>query len=244
MLFAIDIDGTIAGAAPDAVRIHYMNRALKLGLSETRLAEFGSYRAFAQSSEVQMWGAIPSHQKSYMNALEQAQWDADIQRSRLPIPGALEAIHALTQQGHVIYVTCRRDTTGEITQGWLARYDFPHPGDVYHCSQYYEKYRMVYAHASPREHITLIDNQARDLILSYKGLVLDHREIAQSLLRRLILVAFGEPTLPPLPTRLPVPVVALDSWDQWQDKLEHPTEYRTAFWQQRKPPYQPQVHAS
>lgn len=235
MLFAVDIDGTIAGAAPDAARIRYMNRALKLGLSETHLAEFASYRAFAQSPEVQMWGTTQARQDAYMAALEVAQWDADIQRAYLPVPGACEAIHALTQEGDLIYVTCRREATSEVTQGWLARHGFPRPGDVYHCERhYYQKYVVAHAHAGSRERITLIDNQIRDIVISYKGLVLHHEEVARSLIPRLVLVAFGVPTLPPLPRRLPFPVVALDSWQDWQEKLERPSDHRLAVWQERR----------
>ena len=58
MLFAIDIDGTIAGTDHGREYAHYLNRVLGIGISEEKVAAFSSYREFAYSAEVQAFGAV------------------------------------------------------------------------------------------------------------------------------------------------------------------------------------------
>jgi hypothetical protein len=53
MLFAIDIDGTIAGTDHGHEYARYLNRILGIGMSEEKVAAFASYREFALSAEVQ-----------------------------------------------------------------------------------------------------------------------------------------------------------------------------------------------
>lgn len=232
-MFAIDIDGTIATYQNTNAYAAYLNETLDLSIPLTWRAGPGLYRELVSDPSVLAYVAGSEERKAYFKAVcEAGQYSPIVQSRALPLPGAVEALHTLSQEDRVIYVTCRKESTKAVTMSWLTQYGFPHPESLYHCQQYYGKYLAAYQVASPNEKIILIDNQARDIVLSYKGLVLHHREVARAIVQRLVLVAFGRASLPNLPGKLPFPVQSLDSWMNWQQKLEQPAEYRVAVWQQ------------
>src|SRR5215472_12851343 len=141
MLFAIDIDGTIAGTDHGREYAQYLNRVLDIGMSEAKVAAFSSYREFAFSAEVQAFGAVSQeNQDRYMEALELAQHDVEVQRASLPLPSAVEGVTALSTYGRVIYVTCRYASSRELSQQWLARYGFPNPEQVFTCERFHHKF--------------------------------------------------------------------------------------------------------
>jgi len=149
MLFAVDIDGTIAKhELGEKSLISYMNRELGLGLSEARLAEFRccsqipnaelqtlmahsqevrtEYEAYSQqytlkgSSEVQAWLAqAEQHKKRFEEVLYASQFDPDIQKVKVPTPGAIQAVHQLALLGKIIYLTLRKPYSEQLTREWL-----------------------------------------------------------------------------------------------------------------------------
>src|SRR5579859_7850670 len=156
MLFAIDIDGTIAGTDHGREYANYLNRVLGIGMSAERVAAFSSYREFALSAEVQAFGAISQeNQNRYMEALELAQYDAEVQRASLPLPSAVEGVTALSTYGRVIYVTCRYASSRELSQEWLGQYGFPNPDRVFTCERFHHKYVEAQKNAAADEPIVL-----------------------------------------------------------------------------------------
>ena len=215
MLFAIDIDGTIAGTDHGREYAQYLNRVLGIGMSEERVTAFSSYREFALSDEVQAFGAISEeNQDRYMAALELAQHDEEVQRASLPLPGAVEGVTALSTYGRVIYVTCRYASSRELSQEWLARYGFPNPEQVFTCERFHHKYVEAHKNAFTDEPIVLIDDHAEDIVKTFRKLVKEYYQIAKSVYGRFGLVAFGTDKAPTVANQLRIPVLALPSWEK------------------------------
>ena len=126
MLFAIDIDGTIAGTVSRAPVCRLAVIAiLGIGLSAEKVAAFASYREFALSAEITSLWEPQENQDRDMQVLELAQHDAEVQRASLPLPCAVEGVKASSTYGRVIYVTCRYASSRELSQEWLGRKGFP-----------------------------------------------------------------------------------------------------------------------
>jgi uncharacterized HAD superfamily protein len=213
MLFAIDIDGTIAGTDHGREYVQYLNRVLGMGMSEEKIAAFASYREFALSAEVQAFGALSQeNQDRYMAALEDAQYDAGVQRASLPLPHAVEGIMALSTYGRIIYVTCRYESSRDLSQEWLAQYGFPNPEQVFTCERFHHKYVEAQKHAFADEPIILIDDHAEDVLKTFRRLVKEYYHIAKSVYGRFGLVAFGTDKAPAVPNQLRIPMLALPSW--------------------------------
>ena len=215
MLFAIDIDGTIAGTDHGREYAHYLNRILGIGMSEERVTAFSSYREFALSAEVQAFGAVSQeNQDRYMEALELAQHDTEVQRASLPLPSAVEGVTALSTYGRVIYVTCRYASSRELSQEWLAQYGFPNPEQVFTCERFHHKYVKAQKNAATDEPIVLIDDHAEDIVKTFRKLVKEYYQVAKSVYGRLGLVAFGTDKAPTAPNQLRIPMLALPSWEK------------------------------
>jgi len=215
MLFAIDIDGTIAGTDHGREYAHYLNRVLSIGISEEQVAAFASYREFALSAEVQAFGAVSQeNQDRYMEALELAQHDAEVQRASLPLPGAVEGVTALSTYGRIIYVTCRYTSARALSQEWLAQYGFPNPEHVFTCERFHHKFVEAQKNAFVDEPIVLIDDHAEDIVKTFRKLVKEHYQVAKSVYGRCGLVAFGTDKAPMAPNQLRIPMLALPSWDK------------------------------
>ena len=215
MLFAIDIDGTIAGTDHGREYAHYLNRVLGIGLSAEKVAAFASYREFALSAEIQAFGAVSQeNQDRYMEALELAQHDAEVQRASLPLPGAVEGVKALSTYGRVIYVTCRYASSRELSQEWLGRYGFPSPERVFTCERFHHKYVEAQKNAAADEPIVLIDDHAEDIVKTFRRLVKEYYQVAKSVYGRFGLVAFGSGKPPTVPHQLRIPMLALPSWEK------------------------------
>lgn len=215
MLFAVDIDGTIATYQGTTAYAPYLNRVLALGLPEEIEGESGTAYALTAAERIYAYvETSPEHKDRYQAAIHEAQFAADVQERAIPIQGAVETMHWFAAQGTLLYVTCRKQATQHVTQAWLARYGFPRPDRVTCCETYYHKYITAYQYAGKREPLLLIDDRVRDLVLSFRGLVENQRNIAASICQRAALVAFGHEQLPPLPSRLPFPVIPLPSWEQ------------------------------
>ena len=165
MLFAVDIDGTIAESEKGhSSLIRYMNRELGIGLSEERLATFRAYHrgvspeiqrdmeasqqeretwqayfarfTFEGSPEVQHWLAqSPEHQARYAEVKQASQHDPGLQAAKIPILGAVEAMQQLARVGRLIYVSLRKPVSLALTRDWLARYGFPSWEQAFCCGE-------------------------------------------------------------------------------------------------------------
>lgn len=216
MLFAIDIDGTVAGSPPH-VLISYMSQKLGFHVPATHLAAFSSYRDFLRSPEVRTWLAqSDEHQTCYDQALYQAQFDIGVQKQSIALPGAVEATQALALLGRIMYLTLRKPESEQLTRDWLAVHGFPSPTDVFSCEHYQYKYLEAHRHADVDEYVMIIDDNYRPLLARFKTFFDEYRDIANSLRKRLAVVAYGAKEPPRWPFQKPAQplfdIAALPSW--------------------------------
>lgn len=227
MLFAIDIDATIAIDHNGYAR--YLNNALGLGIDEYTIEHIKSYENFYILPAVQNYLQEPDQRDYYQNIYEKLQYEPEIQRNLVPIPRAVQALNVLARSGKIIYVTCRQPGAESITSEWLARYGFPSPEQVTICPHYYYKYLVAYDQTKPREKIILVDDHAEEMVKSFFVMAKTHLDIAVSLRRRLAVVAFDHTEPPTFRFKVPFPVVALRSWHPKDLALmQHEQEQRQA----------------
>jgi hypothetical protein len=255
MLFAVDIDGTIAKhEAGEKALISYMNRELGLGISASRLAELrccsqvpnaelqtlmtysqevrAEYEAYSQqytfkgSTEVQAWLAQSElHKKRYDEVLYASQFDPDIQKVKVPMPGAIQAMHRLALLGKIIYLTLRKPYSEQLTREWLASYGFPSPDQAYCCEHFEFKYLKAHHHLQEGEPLTMIDDNIRSLIGRFPTLARIHTDVAHSLLRRISFVLIGNQVLDPIPEKFRrfsiarIPTFASEQFESWYKEV-------------------------
>src|SRR5579859_2724290 len=213
MFFVVDIDGVLA-ASSSAIAF-YLNRLLDLGIPDEVIEAMPSSAEIAQRPEVLAYCARGEEFRDRFNAAAQnAQYEAEVQQRKLPIPGSVEGVQALTHYGRMSYATCRKSRTKDTTVDWLVRYGYPHSEAVYCCDNFlYEKYLVGYEQAGKDEQIVYIDDLAQPLMAGLRPLVARHRSVAQSLIGRIALLAYGVEEPPTWPTpRDPYPVLALPDW--------------------------------
>ncbi len=108
MLFALDIDGTIGQDTNHIARI--LTREFQLPISESTLDRIDLLGAFLHSNTVQSYlkHSAPELREQFCKALKAANKHPDVQRNRVPIPGAVATLQELAQQGgRIIYTACR-----------------------------------------------------------------------------------------------------------------------------------------
>jgi len=251
MLFAVDIDGTIAKHEPgEKSLVGYMNRELGLGIPDARLAEFrccsqipnaelqvlmthssevrNEYEVYSQqytlkgSSEVQAWlTQSEQHKKRFEDALYASQFDPDIQKTKVPTPGAIQAMHQLALLGKIIYLTLRKPYSEQLTREWLASYDFPSADQAYCCEHFEFKYLKAYHYLQEGESLIMIDDNIRSLIGRFPTLARVHTDVAHSLLRRISFVLIGNQVLDPVPEKFQrfsiahIPTFTSEQFERW-----------------------------
>jgi hypothetical protein len=105
MLFAIDIDGTIACDKQGKAFARYLNQTLSLGVPDTTLHQLCCYREFFELNVVQAYiDKSQDHKQRYKTVFQLATNDPTIQQSLVPLEGALAGVEALSQHGKIVYV--------------------------------------------------------------------------------------------------------------------------------------------
>lgn len=216
MLFAVDIDGTVAkGDGKLAPYAQFLNQVVGFGLPDTFFTDDmdqDTYEAAVKASGVTK------------ELLEQAralkQYDPILQTRSVPIEGAVSAMHQLANIGKLIYVTVRMSFSEALTRSWLDRWEFPSSQECYCCANLYYKIRRAYEEANENEPIILIDDLASRLASTMVLVQRVEPDMARSLWHRLALVPFGK--------RLDTPVAQhlrhfmrsrIVSWDKEQIHL-------------------------
>src|SRR5579859_2398114 len=149
MLFAVDIDGTIAkGDGQLAPYAHFLNQMADFGLPDA---------FFADDMDKDAYSAAVKASGVTKEALEQArelkQFDPALQERSLPMPGAVEAMRQLADVGKLIYVTVRLPFSEGLTRRWLASHGFPNSSNCYTCANLYYKIHRAYEEAGSQEPI-------------------------------------------------------------------------------------------
>lgn len=199
MLFAVDIDNTIARDIKNAALRAYVMRALDLPTDEQAL------RVWMQNAE---------NAARFRACCEASETVPEVMGALQPIAGALDGVKQLAHIGTVVYVTCRVPELHGLTIDWLATHGFPSPENAHLCVRYSEKYLHAAKMASPEEPVILIDDRAEDIVRAFQHVARNHPNIAMNLIPRLSVVAFNPKEarwrmIPP-----PFPVLILKSWER------------------------------
>jgi hypothetical protein len=209
MLFALDIDGTIATSGNWFAR--WMTGVSGLNIADDQLAriEYGvdwwqlpAVRALSHERRVELRSLAHAHHK-----------DLPHLENRVPIPGAQDALWMLNDSARIIYTTCRPQTSAQLTREWLKRCGFPNAEQVYTCDLYHEKFIHAHSQATTAEPVIVIDDQISKLVPAFRTLVKEDRTIGVSLILRIMFVQIGQDEPPPFPP-IPFPVLACPSWQR------------------------------
>lgn len=193
MLFAVDIDGTIArGDGQLSPYAQFLNQTAGFGLPDTFFADDMDKDAYAAAVK-----ASGVTKEILEQARELKQFDTTLQERCLPIPGAVEAMHQLANMGKLIYITVRMSFSETSTRSWLARIGFPNSTKCFCCSNLYYKIRRAYEEADTYEPIVLIDDLASRVAWTMALCQRAEPDVARSLWHRLAFVPFG--TRPDVP---------------------------------------------
>jgi len=215
MLFAIDIDGTIAQDEHGHAYARYLNQALALNISEEIIEHLPSYLSFIMLPEVQAYVQNnEEHKQKYVETIRVAQHDPDVQRSATPMHNSVEGVKMLAEYGQICYITCRKSESQAITQEWLAQNGFLQPERVFFCEHYHHKYIAAHEQTTSDEPIILIDDHAEEVLKFFKRLIKEQYKVAKSVYKRVAIVAYGSKQLPIVPPKLQIPVFSLVSWNE------------------------------
>src|SRR5260370_5981125 len=137
MLFAVDIDGTIATNGNYFCRRMFALAGINLPEEELARCIYGYH--FWKHPQVQ---ALSDERRADLKQIAHLHHkDLDLLEQSVPIPGACAALHSLVSEGgRVIYTTCRPPAAEQLTRDWLARYGFPSPDQVHICEKYHSQY--------------------------------------------------------------------------------------------------------
>lgn len=211
MLFAIDIDGTIAQAGTGYAR--YLNQALALDIPDAIIDACTTYRDFAELPSVRLFRADPAQRERFKEVRDSLEHDSDMQRQLVPIAGAVDALNEMASDGaRIVYVTCRKPEAERLTRAWLAEHGFPYADSATMCAHYHYKYLAIHEQAAAREPVVLIDDRGETMLRAFGRLARLHSDVAVSLVSRLAVVAFDADEPPAVPFKVPFPVLALPSW--------------------------------
>lgn len=195
MLFAIDIDGTIAARSMRKF-VQLCNEHFELGLSNEALQRRMFYRDFLELPEIVKRKEDPE----FKRALAWIDLDPQLLIAMLPLPGAVQGVTQLAQHAPVAYYTARHSAVRpernppmeQATKEWLVKKQFPCSDAVVFCSGVSDKLArlVVVAQIQP---VMLIDDQYEKLLNVFALLDQHSREVLQE---NLHLIAFGATSLP------------------------------------------------
>src|SRR5262249_16723831 len=132
MFFAIDIDGVLARDTIGYAT--YLNRHFQLSVEQSVIDGLTGYAQFIELEAVRSFVRGNEDRATEFNRVaKEAQYVPLVQQMKVPIDGAVEAVHYIAEQYPFKYITCRHTSTLDVTQNWLERYGFPCPENVSCC---------------------------------------------------------------------------------------------------------------
>lgn len=184
MLYAIEIDGTIA-------------------INKRRFA-YGIHRCRSMGIPPEITDQLCMYHK--LITLKQARNSDYI----IAIPEAVEALCKLAKEHRVVYITTRPESEAKETREWLERYHFPNPNETYHSKTIAEKYQIAHQLAAIDEEVILIGYRLEKASKAFECLCRARPRIAYELLPRLEIVGVGYNDLPTIQTSIQTSI--LPSW--------------------------------
>lgn len=197
MLFAIDIDGTIASVRGTNAYALYVNAVLGLSVSTewTLVGDSSIEEQLLQDPQLAAWANSEKRVAELQSVLKDGQYHPIVQQHALPIVGAIEGVNALSELGDIFYITNRKPSTAALTQNWLELHGFPHADRLYCCGE--EKgfvSKLQYAASillAEPEHgpLIFIDDRAAMLEKSLQPLIKLDRDLVSRLLPHTAILA-------------------------------------------------------
>jgi hypothetical protein len=200
VLFAVDIDGTIAGAS----RIFgaYFNQELGLELPQEEIKKIRWYTSLRQHPAIVAYRK--ENNQRFLEVCERYQEYTPAMLAREVLVGAVEGVISLAKWGAIRYFTIRISRDQQVnaqiqitTRQWLSEHGFPNSSNVAFCASFQEKLqRMV---QEPHAQIILIDDRcSTDLLTCYESMMQfpEQRELVEQIRQRITFVAFRKDTLP------------------------------------------------
>ncbi len=220
MIFAVDIDGTIAYRHVPSV-LAACNERFRLGIAPERLQQM-SYQTFLCQPEVLAYRTRIGAQR-FERALGWMDFEPQVLLAMRQHPGACEGVARLAALAPVVYYTARwsadsaerSQAMAQATHQWLAAEHFPCADAVIFCEGSVSKLRKLAERIEQEaQPIILIDDGYERIMHAYERL--EARQ--QRLLRQLTLVAFGASSVSASAGGLRV--IAMRSWSQLAQMLE------------------------
>ena len=213
MLFAIDIDRTIAGGFRAYVEHH--NRDLALGISQPVLNELVNYQEFLQLPEVIAYRR--DNEERFQASKESIRVSPEVILSLETMSGAAAGVAALSDFGTIRYYTIRAAEVQEATIQWLCEKQFPYPRNVVFCESSIDKLVKL-CQQETDDTIVLIDDKYEVLLKAYDHCTRHIPAVADALCERLTIAAFGIEASN-LPQRDDIKLLALPSWQHITDLI-------------------------
>ena len=225
MLFAVDIDGTIATISGTDAYGAYVRRALRIPIDHAwrHLSSDPSLLTALcrDASFATWWEAHPDHHERVQALLNEGQYSQEVQERSLPIAGAQEALSQLAQDHHILYVTNRKSTTLALTRSWLKAHGFPSSEHVCCCGEeqgFVSKVRYAVEALQTLDgeggQIVFIDDKAPYFEHTFAVLVKEDLPFVQGCIHRIAAIAYGKGDLPPC--RFPRPVFPMAPMPEWK----------------------------
>ena len=216
MLFAIDIDGTIATtlSAIGFKPIVDYYKGLDIGVS-------------ASVSDYKHLLIDPAFIAYYQNNTEKFDETAkailespEMMLEKDPLDGAIAGVMRIAASGRIQYYTVRKSSNEQrqqeiekATKQWLSRHHFPAAESGIFCQSVMNKLVRIYQQEKDsQEPIILIDDRWKTVLEAFDELAARNWTVITDFLRqRLTLVAFGASSLPKIVNGLQV--IVLPSWN-------------------------------
>jgi hypothetical protein len=229
MLFAVDIDGTIATITGTDAYGAYVRRVLGISIDQAwrHLPSDPSLLTALcrDTSFATWWTAHPDLHDGAQALLGEGQYSQEVQERSLPMAGAQEALVQLAQNQHILYVTNRKSATLSLTQSWLRAHSFPSCEHVCCCGEkqgFVSKVRYavntLQALDGKGSQIVFIDDKAPYFEHTFAALVQEDLPLVQSCIHHVAAIAYGKYDLPPC--RFPRPVFPMAPMPDWKDLPE------------------------
>lgn len=214
MIFAIDIDRTIAGGF--RAYIEYHNRDLSLGIAREVLEGLANYQEFLQLPEVISYRR--NNEVCFQTSKDSIRVSPDVILSLEAFPGASEGVALLSELGTIRYYTIRANEVQEATMQWLCEKQFPYPQSVVFCESSIDKLIKL-CQQETDDTIVLIDDKYEVLLKAFDHCTRHIPAVADALRERLLIVAFGIEACN-LPKRDDIKLLALPSWHHVTDLIK------------------------
>jgi hypothetical protein len=220
MLFAVDIDGTIAYRHVPSL-LAACNEQFHLGIEPARLQQM-SYQTFLCQPELLAYRTRIGAYR-FERALGWMDFEPQMLLAMRQHPGACEGVARLATLAPVVYYTARwspdsverSQAMAQATYQWLAAEHFPCADAVVFCEGIAGKLSKLAARLEEEgQPIILIDDGYERMIQAYAGLEAHQ----QRLLHQLTLVAFGASNVSAISDGLRV--IAMRSWSQLAQMIE------------------------